>query len=1553
MKKRLKYLLLGLGAAVFLLGASISLVIWALNSAEGTRALFKTVSFFSAVQIDAKVIQGRLRDELKLQGVRIRWPQGEIRADRLHFRWQPAELWNHKVILDELSLEGVLFQDRGSETKKNPFSGWPAAPFWLSKTQGRIDSFRIQGLAYQRRDEDAVPLGHLSARGQWDGNLLEISDFRLSGPPVQAEGTMKVAFAHPSLNLDLKASFAKEYAGMDSLWVKLLLGAPAKPEEASGTIWVLGQKQNTESLRLEGEVDLTTAALSWRNLRVSLPGRKGTLQGEGSWSFAVRPSLQGRLSFSDVNFTPELGIATDLSGHVEIKGPLDGYRGQIQIANKVKGWPEGKISGEFQGNLQGVKFTKLDAGWLDGTVQGSLGFSWAHGLAVEGRLQGAKLNPGRFHSEWEGNLNLKLEGRILSRQDRLTEAVVKAHFSESLLRGHLFTGELDAALDKDLWKIGQFRMRGQGFALEAQGILQEKVHLEARFTDLSKVMRDVEGQLLATGWLRYRENQLTGTLHGQGNNLSGGEIRAGSFTADLRLKESAADGQPAFEMETRLENLQIGSFPISALSLETSGVLKAHTAKLALYLDGREVHGELEGGYENGLWKGSLARMTAKDAQVLWSLLTPAKIQLSTKKFRLEPLSVKSTRGERILADADLALDPVSGSLRVEWGSLDLTRLDPWLRGGKLSGQSTGSLSARWQKSGMQIIGNLNMKGAFSRDPIKLEAISGQAQCAWNEQGLRAALALDLGQGGNLEVRMTSAEPLQTGPPQSGKINAKWKGLGHALLSNLFPPKLLLRGQSSGQVGGQWFPDGQVEAPGEVKVSRTEVAWQEEEKPLAVILQKADLEFTWRGESLRGGVSLSFADHGLLKGNFQLPLAARLNPSFSSGGPFALAVKGQLQEKGFLAARYPEMIAKSRGNIDLDFNAEGTWNQPRFKGALRIADTEFRFYPGRGKLQMGDGPDPLHLEVSSGAAALEWGDKGLWSSWVVKSRKHGTVEGKIVSSEPAHLSLPKAGQMEMTWTALDIALLQPLGPKELSLEGIAAGQMKGNWLPEGRLEAKGDLKLAQGKLSWRTENGLISAGIPQGDLDFSWREEGLQGNLSLSLETYGSLQGNFRLPLPARFPLQFDPARPFRAALRGQARENGLLSAIFPGTVQESGGKVDLDLQVDGTWKKPLLQGALQFANGGAFLPGLGIRVEDLSMRCRLHDERIQIEAFQARSGPGQIEGNGTIWLKNWEIQRYEGKIWGDKFQTLYLPDLRIQSSPKLNFQGAPPNLSVKGEVLLPEVFIQEVGGPGMVRPSSDVVIIDRPAERVASFPVDMQVRIVLGDRVMIKAGGIDARLAGNLDLKAGGVQPDRISARGEIRVAEGSYTGYGLNLRIDRGRFIFAGGPVDNPDLDILALRRADDLEVSRDLKVGVIIIGSLKRPNVKLYSTPAMKDEDILSYLVTGRPYDRQSANLSLLVMGAGALLSGDSPGPVDQLKSKIGIDRVDIESQGGDMTRSMLTIGKYLTPQLYISYGYSVFDNEQAVKVRYKISKRWEVEATRGSNIAVDLYYRIDFF
>jgi translocation and assembly module TamB len=515
------------------------------------------------------------------------------------------------------------------------------------------------------------------------------------------------------------------------------------------------------------------------------------------------------------------------------------------------------------------------------------------------------------------------------------------------------------------------------------------------------------------------------------------------------------------------------------------------------------------------------------------------------------------------------------------------------------------------------------------------------------------------------------------------------------------------------------------------------------------------------------------------------------------------------------------------------------------------------------------------------------------------------------------------------------------------------GTLRGAWLPEFRFDLAGGLKATRGKLSWRGEKSLISAQINQADLEFLWAGEKLQGNISMSLADYGSLKGDFFLPLPARAPFRFDPGGPVRVSLQGKAQEKGLLSALFPAMIEETRGNIDLDFRVDGTWARPNPGGSLLLTNAAASLPSLGIRIEDLSSRLELRNGQIQVESLRARSGPGQVEGKGTIWLKGWKVERFEGNLKGERFQVLYQPNLRIQTSPNLQFQGTPIQVSVRGEILLPEVHIYEVSTSGVVRASPDVVITEQAMEKKPALSMDIQVRVTLGDRVQVKAGGIDARLRGNVDLKILGLKPEDMSARGEIRLAEGSYSGYGLGLRIERGRFIYAAGAVDNPDLDILALRRSDDVEKLYNVKVGVAIFGSLKNPKVKLYSQPAMKDQEILSYLVLARPYDPKEGNLSLLLMGAGGVLAGDSLGTLDQIKKRVGIDTVDIQAGSGDVSRSMVTVGKYLTPQLYVSYGYGVLSEEQMVKVRYRLSKRWEVETFRGNAMGVDLYYRIEFY
>jgi translocation and assembly module TamB len=293
--------------------------------------------------------------------------------------------------------------------------------------------------------------------------------------------------------------------------------------------------------------------------------------------------------------------------------------------------------------------------------------------------------------------------------------------------------------------------------------------------------------------------------------------------------------------------------------------------------------------------------------------------------------------------------------------------------------------------------------------------------------------------------------------------------------------------------------------------------------------------------------------------------------------------------------------------------------------------------------------------------------------------------------------------------------------------------------------------------------------------------------------------------------------------------------------------------------------------------------------------------------------------------------------------------SPNLTFKGTTARANVRGDVKVPELLIYGPPTEAPIKPSEDVVIVGREessAEKSAVMAVDAEVRVVLGDRVIVKAEGVDAQLKGELRVAA--TSAEDVTARGEISVVKGRYSAYGVGLAIARGRVLFAGGPLDDPSLDILAVRTVSEVQA------GVQVSGTVKKPLVKLYSRPAMADADVLSYMVLGRALggeDKEETNA--LMKAAGALLSaGQSTALQDQVKKRLGIDVIEVEAGGGDVSRSVVTVGKYLSSRLYVSYGRALFSEENLFKLRYRIGKRLELESHSGEASGVDLYYTIQF-
>ncbi|OEU62305.1 MAG: hypothetical protein BA870_08600 [Desulfuromonadales bacterium C00003094] len=85
--------------------------------------------------------------------------------------------------------------------------------------------------------------------------------------------------------------------------------------------------------------------------------------------------------------------------------------------------------------------------------------------------------------------------------------------------------------------------------------------------------------------------------------------------------------------------------------------------------------------------------------------------------------------------------------------------------------------------------------------------------------------------------------------------------------------------------------------------------------------------------------------------------------------------------------------------------------------------------------------------------------------------------------------------------------------------------------------------------------------------------------------------------------------------------------------------------------------------------------------------------------------------------------------------------------------------------------------------------------------------------------------------------------------------------------------------------------------------------------------------------------MMVAAGAMLSeGESVVLQDKLQRQLGLDSLSFEAGGdeGDDASTMLTLGKYLSPNLYMSIGQSLFTETSELRVRYSLSESWEVES-----------------
>ena len=472
--------------------------------------------------------------------------------------------------------------------------------------------------------------------------------------------------------------------------------------------------------------------------------------------------------------------------------------------------------------------------------------------------------------------------------------------------------------------------------------------------------------------------------------------------------------------------------------------------------------------------------------------------------------------------------------------------------------------------------------------------------------------------------------------------------------------------------------------------------------------------------------------------------------------------------------------------------------------------------------------------------------------------------------------------------------------------------------------------------SGRVESFNLGNGSVRATLDAA----GLRANVGLDAGEAGSIAGQ----LAARNEGGALRDWPLGGELHLHTHSLGFIDS-YVAQVDRVSGELDANLTLGGTLAALEFGGELKVSGAEVDAYQINLALRELSFDARLKDTTLQLAGSTRAGADGHAQFEGQL---AWRDALPYGQLHlsGENLRVVNIPEARVQASPDVHMKFAGRRIDITGIVTLPYARLQRPDQlTNAVRASGDEVIVsvNRAAPR-ESFHVFSDLTLLLGERVTIDTLGLAGRLSGSLRAVTDDTGFNR--GTGELQVEEGKYTAYGRKLDVERGRLQFKNGPLNNPVIDLRAIKKFPDITA------GVNVRGTLREPRMTFFSDPAVSQSQIVSLLLAGGslesvqnnadPAQRSNAARNNMLLQGSALL-------FQQFGGKVGLDDVSVES--GLNNDTSLVLGRYLSPRIYISYGISLAEAINTVKMRYTIGDHWTIKTEAGTSRSADLVYTIE--
>lgn len=930
------------------------------------------------------------------------------------------------------------------------------------------------------------------------------------------------------------------------------------------------------------------------------------------------------------------------------------------------------------------------------------------------------------------------------------------------------------------------------------------------------------------------------------------------------------------------------------------------------------------------------------------AVIAPSQVVLRDRVLSAQPLVVDIFGGRVTLRGRADLRDPKNASLRLAVNARQLT----WGGSDRApSIRADADFGIAGKPEAWRVIGSATLLRAKRTAALRFEGSGDPQRIAI--RSLRVTMP-----SGALDANGT----LRWSPGLQWNLRANLSGFDPGYLFTRWDGALVGRIASTGRMR----TDGRIDATVDVP----ELGGRLRGRPL-----QAHGRFGMQGDAYRGDVALTLGDsrvdaHGTLAGAAQhgaLAIDARFSPlNFADLLPDAGGtLRGMLQLTG------------TRAMPDVQANLSGT--------GLRYGNYRADSLLVKGRLPWRGNAGALTLNANGLDAGYAFDELHIAARGMVEALQlHGNAQGAIGAVAFAG----RVAKRGAGWRgAIDTLQLAPTQGATWQLQAPARFAQDGaNWTlsrscftaggngtlcavadwPSRGLEVEGQrlpLTLATPYLPARTDGRLwllrgdIGVAAQVRPLGHSWRGTAhvasASGGLRNSERSRGDLIAYDNLVLDATFDPQQIQAT-LAAALNGNGRIDvrvatardayaPLSGDITIGTdaltwmellspdIVEPTGRLEGHLTLAGTRAQPAIGGQARLTGFATELPALAIKLTDGNVRLDAQSDGSARIGGSVRSGEGLLNLDGTL---GWRGASATGataplvlNVRGSNVLACDTRDLRAVIDPDVVVRyAAGQPLDISGRVGVPSARIDLERLDRGAATSTDVVVLDPvDGQRDVATPLALDLILAMGDDVRLNGFGLTGTLGGSLRVRS---RPEReMSATGTLNVG-GQYLAYGQKLEITRGRLVWSNTPIADPLLDIRAQR---DIGA---VTAGIDVSGHATRPQATVWTDPATDQSQALAYLALGRPLSSASSNENRQLDAASAALSAGGNLLASKVGARLGLDNAGV-SDSRALGGSVLDIGKFLSPKLYVGYGVSLLGTGQVLTLKYLLRKGFDIE------------------